>query len=173
MKTFLLFNRHADSDKIVVDANHKIHTATTMKYLGANLLANPASNKSTILIDMTEPATDIRRRCKLMRLLRQLKVPTKLFQQNFRPMEIAYNDYMRTYTGSFISTPITLLHAISGFPLLRDKITTETTMTVLAAQANGTLLGREYIEWNGEGDGWTPLEKFGQRIKKECPIHMR
>jgi hypothetical protein len=167
MKTFLMFNRHADSDKIVIDANHVIHTAPTIKYLGAHLMANPACKKSTILIDMTEPATDIRRRCKLMRLLSQFKLPTHLFQQickgfiggkfnyylpwiagemtstTFRPMEIAYNDYMRTYTGAFISTPITLLHAMSGFPL-RDKIISATTLTVLAARANGSQLGQDY-----------------------------
>src|SRR5689334_8648236 len=95
-----------------------------------------------------------------------------------RPFEIAYRDYMRTYTGCFPSTPIPLLHAISGFPLLKDRIITETTLTVLAAQANGTVLGTEYTQWNGEGDGWTPLGEVWRALKERVPptyeaIHSR
>src|SRR5690349_14279866 len=90
-------------------------------------------------------------------------------RKTLKPIEIAYRDYMRTYTGCFPSTPIPLLHAISGFPLLKDKIITETTMTVLAAQANGTILGREYTAWHGEGDGWTPLGEVWKALKERIP----
>ena len=141
-------------------------------------------------------AKDIRTRCKLIRGLRKYRIPYKTYQQicqgfiggklnyylpwlaaeigtnmrkTLKPIEIAYRDYMRTYTGCFPSTPIPLLHAISGFPLLKDKIITETTMTVLAAQANGTILGREYTAWNGEGDGWTPLGEVWKALKERIP----
>ncbi|RAN85936.1 hypothetical protein B5P41_32215, partial [Bacillus sp. SRB_28] len=42
-------------------------------------------------------------------------------------------------------------------------------MTVLSAQANGTLLGSEYAAWNGEGDGWTPLGEVWKALKERIP----
>eukprot|EP00474_Spongospora_subterranea_P008189 CRZ08647.1 hypothetical protein [Spongospora subterranea] len=42
-------------------------------------------------------------------------------------------------------------------------------MTVLAAQANGALLGREYTEWTGEGDGWTPLGEVWKALRERVP----
>jgi len=44
------------------------------------------------------------------------------------------------------------LFSVTGFPLLEDKIKTDTTITILAAIANGTQLSKEYVEWNGYGD---------------------
>ncbi len=35
----------------------------------------------------------------------------------------------------------------------------DTVITILAAIANGTQLGKEYVEWNGHGDKLTLLFK--------------
>ena len=203
-KTHLLFNEHTKEDRLIANGQ-RIKTTDTISYLGATLKANNENNNSTFTIELKEVAKDIRTRCKLMRGIRKYRIPNKTYQQicrgfiggklnyylpwlaaeinknmkdTLKPIETAYRDYMRTYTGCFPSTPIPLLHAISGFPLLKDRIITETTMTVLAAQANGTLLGKEYTEWNGEGDGWTPLGEVWKALKERIPesyeaIHSR
>jgi hypothetical protein len=44
------------------------------------------------------------------------------------------------------------LFSVIGFPLLEDKIKTDTATTILAVIANGTQLGKDYVEWNGHGD---------------------
>ncbi len=44
------------------------------------------------------------------------------------------------------------LFFVTGFPLLEDKIKMDTAITIFAAIANGTQLGKEYVEWNGHGD---------------------
>jgi len=61
------------------------------------------------------------------------------------------------------STPIPLLHAISRFPLLLDKILTESAVTLIKAEAQGNLLGKDYRDWDSEGcltDGWTPFGRI-------------
>ena len=77
-----------------------------------------------------------------------------------RPLEHAYNEYMRTYTGSMKSTPIPVLQAISKFPLLKDKIMTDSALTVIKAEAQDNILGEDYRKWDQHGcvtDGWTPI----------------
>jgi len=54
------------------------------------------------------------------------------------------------------------LFSVIRFPLLEDKIKTDTTTTILAVIANGTQLGKEYVEWNGHGDKLALL--FKQKI---------
>ena len=83
-------------------------------------------------------------------------------KSTIRPLEIAYNAYMRTFTGCIISTPIPLLYAISKFPLLQDTIMTASSIIMLKAEAQGNLLGDDNRRWDRTGcdlDGWTP---FGQ-----------
>ena len=83
-------------------------------------------------------------------------------KSTIRPLEIAYNAYMRTFTGCISSTPIPLLYAISKFPLLQDTIMTASSIMMLKAEAQGNLLGDDYRRWDRTGcdlDGWTP---FGQ-----------
>jgi len=54
------------------------------------------------------------------------------------------------------------LFSVTGFPLLEDKIKTDTVTTILATIANGTQLGKKYVEWNGHGDKFALL--FKQKI---------
>ena len=52
------------------------------------------------------------------------------------------------------------MHATSKFPSLKAKITTDTALTVLNAEAHGNLLGDDYRKWYEQGctgDGWTPF----------------
>jgi hypothetical protein len=66
-----------------------------------------------------------------------------------------------------------VLFSVTSFPLLEDKIKTNTATTILAAIANRTQLGKEfanrtqlgkeYVEWNGHEDKLALLfkEKIG------------
>ncbi len=58
------------------------------------------------------------------------------------------------------------LFSIIGFPLLEDKIKTDTVTTILTAIANGTQLGKEYVEWNGHGMD-KPCKNGGDHTQKK------
>jgi hypothetical protein len=44
------------------------------------------------------------------------------------------------------------LFFVTGFLLLEDKIKMDIAIIILAAIINGTVLGKEYVEWNGHGN---------------------
>jgi hypothetical protein len=56
-------------------------------------------------------------------------------KSTMRPLELAHNEYIRTYTGCMKSTPIPVLQAISRFPILKDKIMADSALTVIKAEA--------------------------------------
>ena len=186
-KTHVIFNEYDPKDCIEIEG-FKIRTAKTVKYLGAEIAANKASNHSTFLISTENVAKKIIKRCKIIKRIRKYRIPAKIYQQachafiggmfdyyipwiggetaiksTIKPLELAYKEYMRTYTGCMRSTPIPLLHAISRFPLLLDKILTESAGTLIKAEAQGNLLGKDYRDWDSEGcltDGWTPFGRI-------------
>jgi len=83
-----------------------------------------------------------------------------------RPLEHAYNEYMRTYTGCMKSTPIPVLQAISKFPFL---IMTDSALTVIKAEAQNNILGEDYRKWDQHGcltDGWTPFGLVRKAIEQ-------
>ena len=91
-------------------------------------------------------------------------------KSTIKPLELAYKEYMKTYTGCMRSSLIPLLHAISRFPLLLDKILTESAVALIKAEAQGNLLGKDYREWDSEGcltDGGHLLDKSGTQLKKQ------
>ena len=102
-------------------------------------------------------------------------------KETFRPLQIDYHEYIGTYTRCMRSTPIPLLQAISRFPILEDRRVTDSALTVIKAEAQGTLLGEDYRIWDKTGcdvDGWTPfervryaLEKTAERSTKQKFIH--
>ena len=54
-------------------------------------------------------------------------------------------------------------------PLLLDKILIESAVTLIKAEAQGNLLGKDYRDWDSEGcltDGWTPFGRIRQAIEK-------
>ena len=86
---------------------------------------------------------------------------------------------MRTYTDCMKSTPISVLRAISRFPLLKDKIMTDSALTVIKAEAQNNILGKDYRDWDTKGchtGGWTPFGLVREAIenvteKYESTIH--
>lgn len=194
-KTHVIFNEYHPKD-CIVSGTAKIQTTESIRYLGAEIIANKASNHSTFLIRTDGIAKDIIKRCKIIKRIRKYRISEKVFRQachafiggifNFytpwlggelaikatmRPVELAYHEYMRTYTGCMRSTPIPVLYAISRFPLLRDRIVTESTLVVLKAAAQGTLLGKDYRKWDKAGcqvDGWTPFGQIREAIEKKA-----
>ena len=60
-----------------------------------------------------------------------------------KPNETAYLEYMRTYTGCMKTTPIPLLHAISRFTLLKDKIISDTENQIIDAIAHTSLIEQD------------------------------
>ena len=194
-KTHVLFNEYNPQDVIQVD-NVKITTTKTIRYLGAELTANEEDSHSTFLIGTEQIAKNIIKRCKAIKCIRKYKIPEKTFRQachafiggmfNFytpwigaelaikwsrRPLEVAYNEFMRTYSGCIRSTPIPLLYAITRFPLLDDKVMTCSVLTVLKAEAQDNILGQDYRIWDSDGcqaDGWTPFGKVRNAIERKA-----
>ena len=188
-KTHVIFNESSQNDKIQY-GNTLIRTTHCIKYLGAELIANKAENKSTFLICTEGVANQIKQRCRAIKALRKYKIPHKQYrqaclafiggklnyfspwlaaefaiQQTIRPLEVAYNEYMRTYTGCLATTPIPVLHAISKFPLLQDKILVDTARTKIKAKAQSTVLAEDYEHWNGLAPEWTPFGSVDKMIK--------
>ncbi|MEN9568146.1 MAG: hypothetical protein RLZZ69_3342 [Cyanobacteriota bacterium] len=169
-----------------------------MKYLGAELIANPAVNHSTIQVGMYNAARQIIRRCQAIKALRRYRIKAKLFQQlcqslfggklNYftswlgaeikipavmNPLKRAYHEYMRTYVGAMKTTPIPLLYAMSRFPLLTDKIQLDTAITVVKAVALSNLLGDDFNNWTLApeifGKRWTPFRLARKALKQWIP----
>ena len=88
-------------------------------------------------------------------------------QKTIRPLEVAYNEYMRTYIGCMASTPIPVLRSISRFPLLRDKILADTAMVILKAEAQNNILAEDYKQWNGSAPEWTPFGSVEKMLKSK------
>ena len=158
-----------------------IKITSCIKYLGAELVANKAEHKSSFLIRPEGVANQIKARCRAIKAQQKYKFPEKQFRQaclafiggkmNFytpwlaaelttkqtiRPLEIAYHEYMRTYTGCMATTPIPVLYAISKFPLLQDKIISETALIILNAKAQNNIVAEDNERWNGSAPEWTP-----------------
>jgi hypothetical protein len=188
-KTHVIFNESSPNDKVQY-GNTTIRTTPCIKYLGAELIANKAEHKSTFLIRTEGVANQIKQRCRAIKALRKYKIPEQKFRQaclafiggklnyftpwlaaelaikqTIRPLEAAYNEYMRTYTGCMATTPIPVLHAISRFPLLQDKILIDTAMTIIKAKAQSTVLAEDYEHWNGVAPEWTPFGSVDKMIK--------
>ena len=183
-KTHVIFNEYQPHDKIELNGM-TIKTSDSIRYLGAEIIANKEENKSTFIIQTNKIAREITNRCNVIKQLRKLRIQERIFQQachafiggifnyflpwlagetaikqTIRALQLAYHEYMRTYTGCMRSTPISLLYAISRFPLLQDKIITSSALTVIKAEAQGNLLGEDYRTWDQAGcdtDGWTPF----------------
>ena len=78
-KTHVIFNE-ARMTKFNTE-NATIRTTHCIKYLGAELIANKAENKSTFLICTEGVANKIKQRCRAIKALRKYKIPEKQFIQ--------------------------------------------------------------------------------------------
>jgi len=190
LKTHVLFNESGPNDEIKF-RDVTVKSTDSIRYLGAELCANKASNNSTFVIKTKSISEQIIKRCHVIRRIRKYRITEKIFRQvcqafiggifNFytpwlaaelgvketmTPLETAYHEYMRVYTGCFKTTPIPLLYAISNFPLLKDKIVADGALTVIKATSQNNLLGKDYEQWDGSGDGWTPFGQIQNLIEK-------
>ena len=195
-KVKLIFNEQSNTESITIEG-HKIEaTKETLKYLGAEFKANTVENHSAITIDLTKTSQDIIKRCQYMKSLRKYKIPQRWFtklciafiggklnyytpwlaaevhpgnQIILHKLEKAYNEYMRTISGAFKSTPIPVLHAITRLPRLRDKIKADASIAMVNAVANNALMGEEYTKWENEGAGWTPYGTIRETLRRVTP----
>ena len=185
-KVKLIFNQQTGREHITIDGVH--HEATpTLKYLGMIFKANTMASASTIMLDLSKAAQEIRQRCQYMKGVRAYNLNETTYRalcQGFiggklnyytpflsaeihskeilRPLQKAYNEYMRT--GAFPTTPIPLLHAMSRFPTLSDKIKTDSSIAMINAIANGNLMAQDLITWDRTGEGWTPYGPISSTI---------
>jgi ribonuclease HI len=135
-----------------------------------------------MLIDLKTIGADLRRRCAILKKLRKYNFPQSLlerFIEGFvcgklrfytpllgaethhsdllKPLELAYRELMRTELGAVRTTPIPLLQAGTRRPSLKNVIAADAANMIVSSIANKTILGREYLSWDGYGDGWSPF----------------
>jgi len=194
-KTKLIFNEYDPDDPDLRVRNYgTIPVCTSLRYLGITLKASPLNSNCSLQMDLTSVGMDIRRRCSILKKLRKYSIPQSLLErfiegfvcgklryytpilgaetnQNeiLKPLILAYKELMRTETGAVRTTPIPLLQAGTRRPSLQNLIAFDTTNMVMSSVANGNILGDEYISWNGEYDGWTPLGKAWEMLRTVAP----
>lgn len=89
-----------------------------------------------------------------------------------KPLMTAYHQYMRTYSGLMSTTPTPLLHATTKFPLLKDKIASASTMSMLKAYSHSNILAHEFQNvYTGKYDGWSPYGTIDQTIHNDIPTN--
>ena len=194
-KTHLLINGHDLPCSIRV-GDHILKNEQRVRYLGVDFLASPFGSDSSLNYDLRAAAGNIKRRCAILKPLRRLGfsqhhisivvngyVGGKLRyytpwlgtdiqpgnESNISPLIKAYNQMMRIKCNAICTTPIPLLHAGSRMPLLSSIIKRDSTRMILSSVASNNLLGREYLEWYGFGDGWTPLGCTWRTLRHSVP----
>jgi hypothetical protein len=85
------------------------------------------------------------------------------------PLVKALNECLRAELDAFCSTPIPLLYAGTQRLQLTQMIQNDAAKLVLSSIVNQTILGEEYLTWNGTGDGWSPL---GQPWQLFTQLHL-
>jgi ribonuclease HI len=194
-KTKLIFNESDPDETNLLCPQGVIPTSTSLRYLGIILKSSPPLSNSPMLIDLEPVGNDIRRRCSILKKLRKYSIPQPLLErfiegfvcgklryytpilgadarensEILKPLIQAYKELMRVETGAVRTTPIPLLQAGTRRPSLANLIANDTTTTVMSSIANGNILGDEYVSWNGEYDGWTPLGKAWEMLREVAP----
>jgi ribonuclease HI len=193
-KTKLLFNVAQPGDDDIVHELGTIPKVSTLRYLGVTFKTNSIDSDSTFLLDLDSIGGDIRRRCSILRKIRQYHFPQRLMERFvngfvcgklrfftpflgaeihdptfLKPIELAYRELQRTETGAVRTTPIPLLQAATRRPSLINLIQTDTTNMIVSSIANSTLLGDEYRKWRGLYDGWTPLGTASNLLARTLP----
>jgi len=92
-----------------------------------------------------------------MRYLTPLLAAEIHHPETLHPLEIASRACMRAELQACKTTPVPLLYAGSMRPHLIPLIKRDAARLILSSISNQTILGREYLAWNGNYDGWTPL----------------
>lgn len=179
-KTAFMLNEFDPDDRIIIQGT-TFFSARILKYLGVIFRSSVEQNAGTFEIDLSSISNDIKRRCSILKALRKYEMPQALmetFYQGFVGGKIRYytpwlgaefhsntfgkvctaiNTGQRLLLQACPSTPIPLLYGATRNPTISTTIEIDATNMVLSAIARDTILGQEYLEWNGEGDGWSPL----------------
>lgn len=182
-KTHFLINDYMTPCSVLV-GDHRLYNEKSIRYLGVDFLASPAGDNCSLGYDLKPASVNIRKRCAILKPMRRMGftqhhistvvqgfVLGKLryytpwlgadvgeySQMLLDPLTKAYNQVMRVFCSAICTTPIALLHAGSRFPELETIIQRDCTRLVLSSVASNTLLGQEYLSWNGEGNGLSPL----------------
>ncbi len=195
-KTKMIFNE-ADPYDTDLRLRHygNIPVSQHIRYLGVHLKSSPLLSNSSLVVDLEAVGADIRRRCSVLKQLRKYSIPQPLLErfiegfvcgklryftpilgaearensEILKPLKLAYKELMRTETGAVRTTPIPLLQAGTRRPSLLNMIASDTTNMVMSSVAYGNILGDEYVSWNGDYDGWTPLGKAWEMLRRVAP----
>jgi ribonuclease HI len=177
-KTQFIYNTSSRSDPALVIRNKTILPKTSLKYLGVDFLSS--NEFQSLTYDFKAIGADIRRRAAVVHRLNRFQFPSKVirkFTEGFvhaklryispliggehvsalEPLRKSYQAAIRTELGAFRSTPIPLLYLGAQRPTLDELIQRDTARLVLRSIAQNSLLGKEYLEWDGEGTGYSPL----------------
>ena len=181
-KIHLLIDDYKSPCSIRVGEN-LLRNERTVRYLGVDLMASPYPDNCSLSYDLRAAAGNIKRRCSILKPMRRLGFSQHnidivingyiggklrfytpwLGADIYKPLVTldplikAYNQVMRVKCQAICTTPISLLHAGSRMPLLTALIKQDCTKLVLSSIAANNQLGKEYLSWNGKGDGWSPL----------------
>lgn len=159
--------------------SHTVRHRRTLKYLGVTFKRETLH--STLTIDMSL-ATAIRQRASVTQRLHRYHFPRQMLRNfvtgfcfgklryftpllgaevhhepSLAPLEISVRACLRAELDACKTTPIPLLYAGTQRPLLRPLIERDSANIVIKAIASRTILGREYLSWDGMHDGWSPL----------------
>jgi ribonuclease HI len=181
-KTQLIYNTTRSSDPSLQISGQEIKPTTMLRYLGVNFLSN--NDFRMLTFDLKTIGADIRRRAAVIHRLHRFQFPQKIVRrftegfvhaklryvspllgpeayhspESLDPLEKGLRAAIRTELGAFRSTPIPLLYQGAQRPLLKQLIERDATRLVLRSVAQNTVLGQEYQEWDGFGDGRSPLD---------------
>ena len=176
IKTRLMLNSHIPGFSVTV-AGTVIYSSESAKYLGMNLASS--SSYPVLHYNVKSIAQATRRRLSPLHYLRSsLAQPDlSLFAKGLirgklqyflpmlgvehkdilEPLEVVWRRTLRVITGALPSTPKAILYAESGLPPLHILIEEYCGKMLARMLTNPNLLTYEYLHWNGEGDGWSPL----------------
>jgi hypothetical protein len=152
-----------------------LHPQRSLTYLGVTFNSNILFN--TLTFDFSSAVGDVRRRSSTISRLRQFAF-TQRMMTNFitsfcyaklryitpllaaevhhpptlQPLEIASRGCMRAELQASVTTPVPLLYAGTGRPHLGPLIRRDAAKLILSSITNRTLLGQEYLGWDGTGD---------------------
>ena len=181
-KTQLIYSTNRPRDPSLQISGQEINPTNVLRYLGVNFLSN--NDFRMLTFDLKTIGADIRRRAAVVHRLQRFQFPQKIirrftegfvhsklryvspllgpeahhYPESLDPLEKGLRAAIRTEIGAFRSTPIPLLFQGAQRPLLRQLIERDATRLIIRSVAHNTILGQEYQEWDGSGDGLSPLD---------------
>ena len=175
-KTKLLLNSYCGSFHVTLD-DTKIFAANYAKYLGVDLRS--FTDGDLIRVDVSGICSDVIRRCNLLKMLRSRlsKHQLKIFACGsilgkiqyylpllgaehpsvLEPLEKAWRKALRIITGNLPSTPIAILYSESQLPTIKELVEESCGRLFRRLMSYPNILSHDYLVWNGEGDGYSPL----------------